>query len=336
MYIQCNLLVTPITAAVAVASFRKYLENTGAVLNDLLILMNPNKGVVNIDLSGQYECQITGPPTEGFINQRMKHSQYGAPHLPLFFVEKSPFLHVGFTYNLHPNATSVVAPLGTIRASSRNHKLQNWNIGNSIFAKLQWNYATCQVAVEKIRRKIVVSSLIQLQLFNINHPSPQETSLEWRANSMHQHRLVARLPMSFHRRQAGPFIHVEYHALWNSRFCVVKEPLLDIDPTLQNESDPWIPSIQMTTSGRLESCNTWSWGCRKQGSATVRLSQSLGWFGDSDTLTRLRFDVTQRFSNSHTTSLSLQGIPSDWGKTMYVTLCHEHDLLCRKMDPLFS
>ncbi len=311
------------------------LKSSRRFLKDLL---GPNGAStrtkkVSIDWSGRYECQVTGRGNTS-NNSTMDNKYNQQPtcddEIPsLLPVDGPPYLQVGVTYDLQSAA------------------------GNSFFTKLQWDHVDWQVALEGSReqgvepfetrepsRNPVLSTTVRFKLGKLWQPRQKQQqkqqhkqqqqqqqldqhdacSMEIGGNSIRQAHVVARVPVSL-SGESTPRFHAEYKAIWNDPITHAKNPPPKLSRSQQNP-DWWIPDLQISTSGQLESSNTFCWKNRAR--ISLRWSRSLGWFGDSDSSTRVRLEVTQRLSAHHSTTATLHGILEALPETVHVTLTHQH------------
>jgi hypothetical protein len=282
---------------------------------------------VSIDWSGRYECQVTGyggVRTSNWNTTTTENDQNQQPtcdEMPsLLSVDGPPYLQVGFTYDLQSTA------------------------GNSFFTKLQWNHVDWQVAIEGPREQeqeqeneeqlvgtrespplnspAVLSTHVLLKpgrKRQQQHTQHDACSLELGTNTLRQAYMLARAPISL-LGESTPRLHAEYKALWNDHYANKHPPMLS--QSQEHDPDWWIPKLQISTSGQLESSHTFGW--RNRGRISLRWSRSLGWFGDVDSSTRVRLEVMQRLSAHHTTTATLHGILEDLPETAHVTLTHQH------------
>ena len=339
-----SLLFLPTTSYCSASSFNWNLKSTGAFWKDFLrqdgaTTTTPstdtevkkknkkkkNNNKVSIDWSGRYECQVTGSQNCDSLQSSDRQIHVPTP-TPLIFVNRPPFVQVGFTYDLRSIP------------------------GNSLFTKLQWNRVDWQVAIEGPRSRYqyqyeqepikrqaaattaaaaaVLSTHVKLKTSQRQQKQNQQqqhayacssssSSLEFGGNSMRQCHVVARVPISF-VGEAHPRIHAEYKALWND-YNRKHAPKFH---TQQQDPDWWIPDLRISTSGQLESSNTFSW--KNRGCISLRWGRSLGWFGDVDSSTRVRLEVMQCLSAHHSTTATVQGVLEDLPETLHMTLAHQH------------
>ena len=101
----------------------------------------------------------------------------------------------------------------------------------------------------------------------------------------------------------------------------------------QNDPEWWIPTLQLSTAGRLESCH--SYRLPQGGRISLRFSRSLGeWLGhnmddddsSSSSTTTTCLQMTHHWSGQHITEATVRGNLNDWKATARMTVGHQQFL----------
>lgn len=243
---------------------------------------------VSIDLSGRYECFVRGRESD-------------AVESPLIVTSHSPDVRIGFEYDV-----------------------QSVPWFHTVFAKLQWRHLDWLVALEQQQHDNKnnnnnyyhpTSKTSALTTYVAIKPNPM-AHFQVGGNTKRQGYILTRLIP--HDR-----LSVEYKAHWNRQEVPPEVVLPTKVPGCQNDPEWWIPTMQISTAGRLEARN--SYRLQNGGRISLHWSRSLGWLDHWDsTTTNLQLKWTQPWSAHHTTEATIRGMLCDLPSTARAAVVHRH------------
>jgi hypothetical protein len=115
--------------------------------------------------------------------------------------------------------------------------------------------------------------------------------------------------------------HYRVNLVYNARIEAVASDGDTPPPFAPNKDDWWMPDLELSTSGRLQSSNYVSF--RDRSSIRLLWSRSLGWFGTDDASTAVQLQLTQSLNRNHLTCATLHGTLEELQETAQITLSHE-------------
>lgn len=253
---------------------------------------------VSVDLSGRYECLVRG--------RGHRDSDDDDNDTPLIVASHPPDVRIGLTYDIRSTPW--------------------WK---TVFAKLQWRHVDWHIALEQHANHNNNHNNNDNNDNNHHHDTQYtaaSTYIEIKPNPMVQFQVGGTTKKKGHvlaRLIPHNRLSMEYKAHLNEQL----RPSDELVSTPRNDPEWWIPNMQISTTGRLESRN--SYRLQNGGSISLYWSRSLGWFDQfhaSSTTTNLQLTMTQRWSAHHVTDTTIRGNLNDLRGTTRLTVAHQQFL----------